>query len=673
MKLKRAALRIGLVALLIFLGSVPIAVRYLPSAPGLVASFGHRVNALDYGSAQEEDVSPGALLAYADLAGNAVVQKGNYTEARRILGMTGSLPPNTEYNLETYVTLMQELVTTLGSAEQGQVQLRQLINNGSVNAAQEKISELRGLLDDASNLLNMTSEALYQIEDYYWPIDISGQVAQLDSLSERLGTLEDTFANLVDLLRSVDLRAATHLVLTIWPKPVEINGIMHLSARLSSDAGALPSRIVDLSINGTVMTSILNQAGETAWNYTVSSSERLSSLEVYAFFTPTGKDASIYRPASSTTQIVPIEYYPVTLTSASSKERLHVLENFTVQAGLADDRGRGLAGENLELMMDDTVVNSCKTDTAGQCSITESFPSGTPEGWHELYVRFKPESGVYAASVSEKNEVEIYYLKPTLDLVALNGPTRVGADDFAVSGQTLYVESRVELASGPLSQGLVVAYLGERELGRAFSDADGTFKMIVNLPLDATGDQPFTLVSVSGKPWITTSTTSLVLKIVNSPIVFLGIGVIVSAVMMLSGTSIDLRSILRRPSRSKKNQEPETKVEPEAKQEAAPVSIEFRLGYLRSIDDPRACVKNTYWEIRRVLAAVLNDPGQASETHREYETRINGRLSPSSSFSDLTKLYELAEYSQHPFSRLEADDGVNHAVMIAEGMNVEVK
>jgi hypothetical protein len=84
-------------------------------------------------------------------------------------------------------------------------------------------------------------------------------------------------------------------------------------------------------------------------------------------------------------------------------------------------------------------------------------------------------------------------------------------------------------------------------------------------------------------------------------------------------------------------------------------------------------VRDTYWEIRRVLAAVLNDPGHASETHREYETRINGRLSPSSSFSDLTKLYELAEYSQHPFSRLEADDGVNHAVMIAEGMNVEVK
>jgi hypothetical protein len=618
-------------------------------------------------------VSPAALFAYADLAGNAVVRAGNYTEARRILETIGSLPPNTAYNLKTYVALIQELVTTLGSAEQGLGQLRQLINNGSVNAAQEKIGELQRLLTDASKRLDTTSEALYQIEDYYWPIDVSDQRAQLDSLSEKLTALEGTFGDLQDLLVQVDLRTVTHLDLSVWPKPVQIDGIMHVSAKLSSDDGALPNRVVDLSINGTVTTSTLNQAGETTWEYTVFGGERLVSLEVYALFTPTGADASIYRPASSTIQIVPVEYYPVTLTFASSTERLHVLENFTVQAGLVDGRGRGLADESLELVIDETPVNSCKTDTAGQCSITESFQPGTPEGWHELYVRFKPESGVYAAAVSEKREVEIYYLKPTLDLVALNGPTRVGADDFAVSGQTLYVESRVDLASGPLSQDLVVAYLGERELGRAFSDADGTFKIVVSLPLDATGDETFTLVSVSEKPWITSSTTSLVLKIVNSPIVFLGIGVIVSAVIVLSGTSIDLRSILRRPSGSKKNQEPEAKPEAKAEHEVVSAPIEFRLGYLRSLDDPRACVRDTYWEIRRVLAAVLNDPGHASETHREYETRINGRLSPASSFSALTTLYELAEYSQHSFSRLEADDAVNHAVIIAEAMNAEVK
>jgi hypothetical protein len=162
---------------------------------------------------------------------------------------------------------------------------------------------------------------------------------------------------------------------------------------------------------------------------------------------------------------------------------------------------------------------------------------------------------------------------------------------------------------------------------------------------------------------------STILKIVNSPIVFLGFGSIVLAAVILSGSSLDLR-LLRRPTKKSQVAEAEPH-EAEAKEEAATV---FRLDYLKRLEDARGCVRETYWETRNVLAVSLQDGGTRSETHREYEIRIRGRLADAaSSFSVLTGLFELAEYSQRSLSRVEADEAINHAVLIAEGMNVEVK
>jgi hypothetical protein len=156
----------------------------------------------------------------------------------------------------------------------------------------------------------------------------------------------------------------------------------------------------------------------------------------------------------------------------------------------------------------------------------------------------------------------------------------------------------------------------------------------------------------------------------------LSLGAIVFAATVLSGRSLDLRAVFRRPDESEESEGTETEPEKtKAKEEAASASVEFRLDYLKGLDDARTCLKETYWETRRVLVTLLKDTVGQSETHREYEMRISGRLAPDAvkPFSTMTRLFELAEYSQHPLSCIEADMSINIGVLIAETMNVEIK
>ena len=161
---KNTAVRVGLVALLILLASAPAVYQYLASMVSLKPHFGKTATALDFTSAPESASSSDFILAYASLA-SQLVRQGNYTEAKRLLGMIGGLPANTEQDLRVYLTLLNELVVILDSLKSELSNLQVLVSEGAVAQGNEKIQEIESLIADGSRHLNLLHSSLNRISD----------------------------------------------------------------------------------------------------------------------------------------------------------------------------------------------------------------------------------------------------------------------------------------------------------------------------------------------------------------------------------------------------------------------------------------------------------------------------------------------------------------------------
>ena len=674
--------RLGIVALLVLLATAPLSYPYLASTLNLKFGFGRTANAVDFASAPESASSPDLLLAYAGIASRASAE-GNYAEAKRLLEIAGMLPPNVEYNLKTYIALLHDLVLVLDSLKPKLDQLQELIAEGAVTQARANSTEIESLTAEASRRLDLLFSSLDRIQAVY-PVDTGNQRRDLEAMSGTLQSFKQLLASLESQLEVMDLRADTQLNLRVSPSPVQIEGSLHITGELQSVGAGLGGRAVELWINGMRVTDLtLDQLGAFVWQYVVLNGSRTDKLQVYARYSPIGEDLSKFRPAKSITFTVPVEYQSVVLTSVPSTKSVLVLENFTVQGQLTDTFGTPLAGKTVDLLVDGKPVNSSATDTAGKFNIETSLPSGTPEGEHQLRTRFDPKYGMYASSTSENMTIQLNYLKPAFSQLALAGLALFRGEVIAVSGQTIRLEGRLDVDSKPSPQGLVIASLGGHELARTLSGADGSFHMSIRVPLEVSDENTIMVVFVPVKPWIAGITASIVLTVLNSVVIGLATGATVFAALVFSGSSIDPRRMMRRRAVGRKQLETEmvTVDRSGVKERAAlaprmfPLSdFKLELNLELKFAEPRAFVNMAYWEIRRMLAEVLDVRGDMSETPREYQARVADRVRVAApSLLELTKLFELAEYSQHDVSRLEAEEAAKLAFELVEAMNEMVK
>jgi hypothetical protein len=661
--------------LLVLLATSPLTYPYLASM--LNVKLRRTATAVDLTSASENAPSPNILFLYAAMA-SQLAAESNYTGAERLLELASELPPNADNNLITYITLMHQLNQILDSLKPRLDQLQDLITAGAVTQARGNSTEIEGLIGEASRRLDLLSSSLDRIGTIY-PIDTGNQRRNLETLSNTLRSFEQRLAKLRDQLDALDQRAATQLDVRVYPNPVQAEGSLDIRGQLQSGGLGLAGRVVELWINGVQIENLtLDQLGTFARQYIVSNAGRAKQLEVYALYSPISEDVSTLRPARSATVTVPVSYRPAMLTIFASSKRVLVLENFSVQGQLADVSGNPLAGSTVDLLVDGEPLNSSATDSAGKYSINTALPAGTPEGEHQLRTQFNPKKGIYATANSQNITMELYYLKPTFTQLGLAGFPMVGGEFIILSGQTAQLVGRLEISSKPFAQGLVVAFMGDRELGRTLSDTSGTFRMSVSLPFDLSDVNRILVAFVPASPWIASITTPIVVRVLNSVVTGLAIGATIFAVLVFSGASIDARSVLRR-------RRPETGAiaveKPEVKERAVSPTetlslkdfeLELQLG-LR-IEEPRVFVKAIYWEIRRMLADVIGARGERSETPREFSSRVAGKLGDAAtSLSALTRLFEIAEYSQHTISRLEAQQGTSDALRIAEEMDARMK
>jgi hypothetical protein len=427
----------------------------------------------------------------------------------------------------------------------------------------------------------------------------------------------------------------------------------------------------------------LDQLGRFAWKYVVSNGSRADKLELYARYLPSGEDLSRFRPSKSETVTVPVTYRSVMMTVYVSSRRVLVLENFTVQGQLADIFGNALAGKTVDLLVDGEPVNSYVTDAAGKYSMKTALPAGTREGEHQVRTRFDPKQGIYAAANSENIAIQLYYLRSTFGELAFSAMSIAQGQFMVISGQTVRLEGRLEVDSKAYAQGLVVAFLGDQELGNTISETGGIFRMSISVPFDLSDMNTISVIFVPARPWIVGTTASIVVRVLNSAVVGLVMGATIFALLVFSGRSIDAGSILRRRAVPRRRSEAETIAAEKSKMTERAVAspallplrdfkLELQLGV--KSEEPRLFIKVVYWEIRRMLVEVLGARGEESETPREFGARVVGMLGvAAASLSALTQLFEVAEYSQHAIFRLDAQEGTNHAIRIVEEMDARTK
>jgi hypothetical protein len=647
----------------------------------LSVKLGRRVTAVNFMSASESDPSPEIVFAYASTA-SQLVAGGNYTEAERLLGLVSRLQSNADHNLITYFTLMYQLNRILDTLKPRLDQLRDLITTGAVTQARGNATDIEAMIKEASTRLDLLSSSLDRISTIY-PIDTGNQRRNLQTVSSTLRSFQQRLTNLVDQLDALDQGAVTRLDLRAYPNPVLAEGSISVWGQLESGGLGLGGRVVELWINGIQTENLtLDQLGTFTWQHVVSNASQPRMLELYARYSPTGGDLSRFRPAKSLTVTVPVTYRSATLTIFASSKRVHVLENFTVQGQLADLLGNPLTGKTVDLLADRQPLDSTVTDSAGKYSMSVVLPSGAPEGEHQLCAQFDPKQGIYATANSENITIQLYYLKPTFTQLGLSGFPRAGGEFIILSGQTARLEGRLEINSTVFAQGSVIAFLGNRELGRTLPDSTGVFRMSINTPYDLSDVNTILVTFVPVSPWVVSITAPIVVRVLSSVVMGLGIGATIFAVLVFSNTSIDTRLVLRR--RGAPLRRPQTRTIAIEKPEVeAPVSLsetlrlrdfklELQVGL--KVEEPRVFVKEVYREIRHMLAEVLGAKGERSETPREFVSHIMDQFGPvAPSLSALTRLFEIAEYSQHAISRLEAQEGTNHALRIAEEIGARMK
>jgi hypothetical protein len=594
--------------------------------------------------------------------------EGNYTKAKAAMGMTVMLPPNIELNLRTFVTLVNQLVTILNSSKTGLDDLQGLIANGTVAPAQDKARQLEGLLADASGRIDLLYASLDRVSTIYG-INVEPMRQELRVLATTVKEYQSRLADLKVLLQETDLRTETSLSLSVTPDPVWVEKNVTITGQLTSLGVGLAQKVVDVWVAAPAYSRFrvtADKNGAFELTYHVSSDPQLSFLKVFASYVPAGNDTSTLRPATSQVMVVTINYYPAILTITTSSDNVHVLQEFTAQGTLADSSGHPMASESVQLMIDNSSVTA-QTNQDGTYQANLSFPAGASEGPHDLYARFNSTSGVYASASSEKIPLQLYYLTPSIS-------PAVG-ELLAFSGQVLHMNGRLELGSDALSQGSVVAYLEGRELGRAVSDANGFFSMTFIVPLDVTGDNTLRLVYVPKAPWFASTTSSVLLRVLDTAMTVLCVGVVACIGLIVVGNPFRPRSQLELPRAPQITQEPKTLVEEEteARTIATPQLTPLRAADLSKFDDPRVCIRETYWATRQVLAEILHEPGRLSETHREYFARVAKTMQTeaSTAFSSLTRLFELAEYSQHPLSRTEAAEAIDDGMLVSESIGVK--
>ncbi len=633
-------------------------------------------------SASENPPSPEALLAYVDIASQRAAE-GNYTEVKRLLAMANGLPANTEQNVVTYMRLLRELVLILDSLKPELDGLKDLVATGAVAQARKNSTEIEGEIDEASGRLDLLFSSLDRIGSIYH-VDTRNQHHDLEVLSSTLRSFASRLAEFRDQLDAMDQRSATRLDLQAYPSPVQVEGSLDISGELQNDGIGLGGRVVTVWVNGIQKANVtLDQLGRFAWKYVVSNNSRADKLELYASYSPADEDIFRLRPSKSDTVIVPVNYRAVTLTISTYSRRVLVLENFTVQGQLSDVFGNLLPGKTVDLLVDGKPVNSNVTDVTGKYSMDMAFPGLTLAGAHQVSARFDPKQGIYAAANSENVTIQLYYLRSTLSELALSGVAVTKGQPIAISGQATLLEGRLEVDSKAYAQGLVIASLGGRELGRTLSEAGGIFRISIGLPLDLSDMNTISVVFIPARPWIAKTSTSIVVRVLNSVVVGLVAGATVFALSVFSGKSMDIGLILRRRGapRRRLGIETVTVKTPEITGKAATASTLLSLGEFKlelqlgiKSEEPRAFIRSAYWEIRRVVAEALGVRGEHSETPREYANRVAGVLGAAAgSLSALTRLFELAEYSEHSILRSDAQEGINHAFRIAEEMNARMK
>jgi len=581
-------------------------------------------------------------------------EQGNAHNSQGQSGQSGNPSHASDY-LAAYLISLSGTILTLKSIDTELIQLQNFTNSGDTIPAQQKALEIGKLIEDASYNITVAGSALNTLRDKY-QIDVSTQRELILTLVSRLQGDELALAELKSIVSTLDLQTATELNITVTPVPVLIEDRLHISAQIRSKGVELPNRTVQIWINNVEVANVTSDSNGTAGlNYLASDASHYDNLVIYARYVPSGSDTLNLRPTRSMIVTVPVEYYPVNLTVETDVSNVRVQQNFTVRGTLTNSSRIGLPDRTLQLLVDGIQTGTAKTDQAGDYTIVSSIQPENFEGSHALNVSFAPASGIYE-STSSNSSIEAYYLHPNLELFQ--------NQSIVVSGQEFVLQGTAMIGTKPVSDGLIVALIGQNELGRALTDSGGHFRLAINVPLEATGQTPVRITYVPDEPWIKDGSTYLVLNVWNSSMIAIGL-----STFGLAGIAVATKP--PRELSVTETTESEEEITNDKTRRIPTIWLNrpslLDLRFLEGISEPDLRLVEAYWSSRAIIGIALNDPGRLSESVREYAVRAAGKLGKGAAwFSTLTHLFEVAEYGNHPASNDDAQRAVDNAVRIAD-------
>jgi len=583
------------------------------------------------------------LLSFAAELG-APLHRGDYENATRLVVELLKRQPNLEYMFKTYLTLLRETVDGLNVTRENLKQAKILLGNGKLDEARVKIAQARTAIDETYGKLHAVSLSIDRIQATYH-VDVGSQTALLRILTSTLAEYENQVRILEDATKEMDMREPTHLTVQLSNSTAWVESTVKFTGLLTDKVGPLRKRTVQVMIRDKLSQEVVtDREGKFVVDLFVSQTFG-KELAVNARYLPRDDDEKAYRPSLSSTLILHVLYHSPELSIELSPARVHVEEQVHVSGVLTGLDGIPLQNRRVALVVGGKVLNETTTRGNGRYEMNFVFRRPTSSGTYLLRTVFTPETDRYSEATSEEREIELYYL-----------PTRVmvtACRSWLFSGGPASVEGLLEYdQKSQVEKQVVLILLGGGEVSRTETDEKGVYAVTFLVPMMMSGTQNLTVALMTSAPWYESSEATVRVTVYNSVTVAFSIVAIVVCILVALRTPVSRRE----PRVRVKTMPPRLLPQP-------PPTLDST--WIRSRENSRDQVRAAYARVKALIEYLFGYESKPSQTHLEFLEEVKVLIgSMDMHLRGLTQLYEIAEYSEHPFTIEDSEQAISEAETI---------
>ena len=592
--------------LIIILVSVGAAIAYLLWLPTPITPILRHVNPA---AETEQKPYPNFLtpLVLDPLRSLAI---GNYSEtAGRIRNLIATYIPETlKFIINRFTQLLNQTANLLETTENLLKTAENLIDAGREGDAKTILTEASINLAQANLTYNELKAASDELARTFFlqKSQISKEVEDIGKLIENLHQRLNTLLSRLEKQKNLE---KTILEINVFPRTLWTGGKITLVGRLHTDRKALPGRNIAIFIDGVKM-------GETKTLWKGIFIARLHLPYIYkqkivveARYTPTGDDASLYKPAVSN---------PIEINLLYIKPKIRAEPAGTVLPGKSFllkgtvEANQSLPYSTIKILWAEE--NKTVNLKEGKFETILHVPENIPEGKHTLKIEAQA-WGIFApAQANLFINVERLPLNITIETPA-----------FTLSGAGAFLRGQITYEDEPFNVTIKAIFLGQTQT----LNASSKFELQLNPPLTLLTDYyNYEIYVTPTLPWYKSSTIKGSILILNPITITLPTGLILALALKLSRSQRMEQAGAR---------EEETPTEPRIE----------RLPEKPFATEELKWVIEAYWQSIAIIENISGVKMKPSTTFREYFTSVAPKIGElHNEFKTLTFIAEKILYAE---------------------------